>query len=195
MPFERVSRVAHRRGTSRADFGWCTGGGGSVRRTRSSHPWALPTRHPWRVRVRRTEQPPPERTRPCDFVRESTSRRTCRADGQPIPMTTLNASVPAKRASCFAARWTRAIRRGWRRVAPDRHAPWMARGERPWMARAGPAQHVATSAVISAPHRQSSALRQFSSTTHRSSHDRLGRYRPLDAHPTSIRLPSPAELV
>jgi len=165
------------RGTSRADCGWCTGDGCSVRRTRSSHPWALTTRHPWRVMVRRAEPPPPERTRPCDFVRGATSRRQCSADGQPIQVTTPNASVPAKRPARFDPRWIRAIRRRWRRVAPDRHAPWMARGERPGTARASPAQHTATSAVISAPHPQTSPFRQISSTTQRSSHYRLGRYR------------------
>ena len=102
--------------------------------------------------------------------REGSVQLQCSADGQPIQVATPNASVPAKRASCFAARWTRDIRRRWWRVAPDRHAPWMARGERPWMARAGPPQHVATSAVISAPHRQSSAFLELSSTTHRSNH-------------------------
>ena len=30
-----------------------------LRRTRSSHPWALPTRHPWRVTVRCNTPPPP----------------------------------------------------------------------------------------------------------------------------------------
>ena len=30
-----------------------------LRRTRSSHPWALTTRHPWRVTVRRNLPPPP----------------------------------------------------------------------------------------------------------------------------------------
>ena len=30
-----------------------------MRRTRSSHPWALTTRHPWRVTVRRNTPPPP----------------------------------------------------------------------------------------------------------------------------------------
>jgi len=30
-----------------------------LRRTRSSHPWALTTRHPWRVTVRRNTPPPP----------------------------------------------------------------------------------------------------------------------------------------
>ena len=43
---------------------WCAnhgGGGGVLRRTRSSHPWALSTRHPWRVTVRcNTPTPPPE---------------------------------------------------------------------------------------------------------------------------------------
>ena len=32
--------------------------GGSVRRTRSSHPWALGRRHPWRLTVRRTDPAP-----------------------------------------------------------------------------------------------------------------------------------------
>ena len=31
-----------------------------MRRTRSSHPWALTTRHPWRVTVRRNPPPPPD---------------------------------------------------------------------------------------------------------------------------------------
>ena len=30
-----------------------------LRRTRSSHPWALTTRHPWRVTVRRNTPPRP----------------------------------------------------------------------------------------------------------------------------------------
>ena len=36
------------------------GGGGLLRRTRSSHPWALPFRHPWRKRVRNKPPPPPD---------------------------------------------------------------------------------------------------------------------------------------
>ena len=89
--------------------------------------------------------------------RDGSVQLRCSADGQPIQVTTPIASVPAKRAYRFDARWIRAIRRRWWRVAPDRHAPGMARGERPWMARASPAQHTATSAVISAPHPQASA--------------------------------------
>jgi hypothetical protein len=30
-----------------------------MRRTRSSHPWSLVTRHPWRVTVRRIDHPFP----------------------------------------------------------------------------------------------------------------------------------------
>ena len=151
-----------------------------MRRTRSSHPWALTTRHPWRVTVRRNTPPPPPDVEFPPFIEKHCPLRGnrciehCHWNGLSI-----RSACPSRRRSPNEVAPSNSF--GWRRFgALDHHAPWMARGERPWMARASPAQHVATSAVIAAPHRQTSPFRQFiSSTTHRSSPYRLGRYTPL----------------
>ena len=53
------------------------GGNGMLRRTRSSRPWSLPTRHPWRVRVRRNiPLPPPDVVCPPNIKSFCPVRRT-----------------------------------------------------------------------------------------------------------------------
>ena len=54
------------------------GGGGYVlRRTRSSHPWSLRARHPWRARVLRNTYPPPPRIMSPSTVSGEFERALC----------------------------------------------------------------------------------------------------------------------
>jgi len=110
-----------------------------LRRTRSSHPWALTTRHPWRVTVRRNTPPPPPDVEFPPFIEKHCPLRGnrciehCHWNGLSI-----RSACPSRRRSPNEV--ARSSSFGWRRFgAPDHHAPWMARGERPWMARACPA--------------------------------------------------------
>ena len=118
------------------------GGGGVLRRTRSSHPWSLSTRHPWRVtsgvtrrhrrlmsRVHRALKRAAHFTRTDSFSAVSWM-------GCPSAVHS-SSTLPSRRRSPNEV--ARSSSFGWRRFgASDHHAPWMARGERPWMARACP---------------------------------------------------------
>ena len=119
------------------------GGGGVLRRTRSSHPWALSTRHPWRVTSGVTHR----HRRLMSSVHRVSKRvaRFARTDALRV-VTWIGCRsaqhsrsiLPSRRPSPNQVATSNAC--GWRMLgAPDRHAPWMARGERPGMARVCPA--------------------------------------------------------
>ena len=124
------------------------GSGGVSRRTRSSHPWSLDRRHPWRLTVRRNTPPlppvvasPPFNGRAAHFE-QTDSLRVGSSIGRHVCRTPPSRWRP-ERSRSFRIHVERR-----RFGAPDREAPWMAPIERPGMARACPAHRTAVARPI-----------------------------------------------
>ena len=118
------------------------GCGGGLRRTRSSHPWTLASRHPWRETVRRNPppQPPEVVCPPCIGTISQwrmTRHRQCLQDISPdvaVSMSTHQRSrvvaLPGASGGCWMHRtvlrqgWRKASAHGWlERVRRIRHPP------------------------------------------------------------------------
>ena len=60
------------------------GSGGGLRRTRSSHPWSLLMRHPWRMKVRRNQPPLPPDVACPPFIRRAASNLRAPSSSEPM---------------------------------------------------------------------------------------------------------------
>ena len=133
------------------------------RRTRSSRPWALPLRRPWRKRVRWNTPSPPPAAASASFVGSVACRcLPCLED------ITRNVAVSVCIRQCLARaivfRCPRTQRSGAVESlfgesrmfgAPDPLAPWMAQGERSGMARACPAHRPSVTRPSTKSHAES----------------------------------------